>query len=103
MPNPRDGNAGLSVHQFFKLKNHNHVTDDAPDGMNSSFAPRPNLRRDIIENREFPFDFFGEAEIKTRIVNQNDASRFQILDTPDGVVENLADPEILAENIAKAE
>src|SRR6188474_3528145 len=65
-------NSRVAIHFLLERKNHEHLVDDPADLLDPAFAPRPNLRADVIDNGTSRLSHaFGEAQIEVREVDEN--------------------------------
>src|SRR5205814_2354807 len=70
---------------------------------NSPPAPGPDLGGNIIKNRKSFFNFFGEAQIEPRRIDQDQGVRLEFFNGSQSPVKNFPIAKILAEHIRETE
>ena len=76
MANELDRHAGIAVEGFFEWKNHQNAIGDALHGPHPVPAPRPELRADVINDRDAEIlHRRGQAEIEIREVDDDERLR----------------------------
>jgi hypothetical protein len=71
-----NSHAPVLVIVLFKRENHRHPIDPSEEFLHSPRSPGPNLRADVVKNRDFAtLCGAGKREIEIRIVDQDDEVR----------------------------
>ena len=73
------GYAGIAIQLFLERKDHQHAVGDALDHPHAALAPRPQLRTDVVDDRDAELFYgAGEPEIEIRKVNRDQRLRLLV-------------------------
>ncbi len=66
------GHAGLAVERLLEGEDHDHVRDALADRAHPPAAPRPHLRRDVVDDGDAaPLQLAGEAQVELGVVDEH--------------------------------
>src|SRR5262249_30223321 len=72
MPDERDGYPRFLVELFLEREDHEHARDRLADLVDTPAPPRPDLRRDVVDDGNVAaLELAGEAEVEVGVVDEH--------------------------------
>ncbi len=94
----------LAIELFFEREEHDHAIDVLGDVPHASLAPRPHLRRDVVDDAQAElFRAAGDAQIEAGIVDEQHRIRLLRFDALHQLTEDPPEHRQVAEDVEQAD
>ena len=102
MAHERDRDSRLAVERLLEGEDHDHLRDALPDRPHPAAAPRPDLRRDVVDDRDAaPLQLARESEVEVRVVHEHGDGRPVAVHLLEDGAEHRAQVAQVAEHLEK--